>query len=58
FGEFVSGVAELPRIVTQHNINIKPRGGKKGGNTGAVNLVLEATAKTYRYLEEEEGEGG
>lgn len=48
FGEFVSGVAALPRIVTQHNISIKPQG--KDGDF----LVMEATAKTYRYLDDEE----
>lgn len=48
FGEFVSGVAALPRIVTQHNVSIKPQG--KDGSL----LVMEATAKTYRYLDDEE----
>jgi len=47
FGAFISGVAALPRIVTLHNISIKPSN-KRGG------LVMEVTAKTYRYLE---GEG-
>jgi type IV pilus assembly protein PilO len=46
FGEFVSGVAALPRIVTLHDISISRAGGDK--------LVMNATAKTYRYLEEEE----
>jgi type IV pilus assembly protein PilO len=46
-GTFVSGIAALPRIVTLHDINIS-RGGKKGG------LVMQAVAKTYRYLDEEE----
>lgn len=46
FGEFVSGVAALPRIVTQHDIKILPQG------RDADTLVMEATAKTYRYLEE------
>jgi type IV pilus assembly protein PilO len=49
FGDFVSGVATLPRIVTLHNINIKKRG--KGDNSL---LVMDMTAKTYRYLEESE----
>lgn len=49
FGKFVSGVAALSRIVTLHNISIKPRG--KSGE-----LVMDLTAKTYRYLED--GEGG
>ncbi len=48
FGEFVSGVAALPRIVTLHDINISREGGKGDA------LVMEAQAKTYRYLEEEE----
>jgi len=49
FGEFVSGVAGLPRIVTAHNITIARQ--KKGeGNL----LSMSATAKTYRAQEEEE----
>jgi type IV pilus assembly protein PilO len=52
FGNFISGLAALPRIVTIHDIKIK-RGDSKEGNS---DLVLEATAKTYRYLDEEEGE--
>jgi len=53
FGQFVSGLASLPRIVTIHNIVIKPRGsdGGKGADDGAP-LELEATAKTYRYLDD------
>ncbi|MEJ1966157.1 MAG: type 4a pilus biogenesis protein PilO [Gammaproteobacteria bacterium] len=50
FGEFVSGIAALPRIVTLHDIEIKPVGGKSGFDT----LTLDLTAKTYRYLDEEE----
>ena len=49
FGDFVSSVAALPRIVTLHNISIKKRG--KGDN---ALLVMNMTAKTYRYLEESE----
>lgn len=52
-GTFVSGIAALPRIVTLHDIEIRPEG--KG--TGADELVLDVTAKTYRYLEEDEGSG-
>ena len=53
FGNFVSTVAALPRIVTQHDISIVPRnkGGVGGGN---AELVMDMVAKTYRYLEEEE----
>jgi len=45
----VSGIAALPRIVTLHDIDIKP------DNKDAYDqLSLELTAKTYRYLEEDE----
>ena len=50
FGEFISGLAALPRIVTIHNVQIRPQG--KSGDSGQT-LMLEATAKTYRYLDEE-----
>ena len=42
-GEFASGIAALPRIVTLHNIVITPSAGK---------LRMTAIAKTYRYLED------
>lgn len=51
FGEFVSGVAALPRIVTLHDINIS-KSTKKGAKSDA--LIMQANAKTYRYLDEEE----
>ncbi len=51
FGEFVSGLAALPRIVTIHDITIMPA--KKTETGAAENLVMKATAKTYRYLDEE-----
>ena len=49
FGEFLSGVATLPRVVimTMHNITLKPR-----GNTDK--LEMEGTIKTYRYLDPNE----
>jgi type IV pilus assembly protein PilO len=50
-GEFVSGIAALPRIVTIHNINIKAT--TATGQRQSI-LVMEAIAKTYRYLDEEE----
>ena len=46
FGTFISGVSDLPRIVTNHNVKIKPGGDGK--------LVLNTMAKTYRYLDEDE----
>jgi type IV pilus assembly protein PilO len=44
-GAFISGLAALPRIVTIHDVAVTPRA------EGV--LVMTATAKTYRYLEEE-----
>jgi len=51
FGRFVSDVAALPRIVTLHNISIRPTA---GGISGSDTLTMTLTAKTYRYLEDEE----
>ncbi len=51
FGAFVSGIAALPRIVTLHDIEIKPQ----GKDAGFDNLVMDVTAKTYRYIENESG---
>jgi len=48
FGSFVSGVAALPRIVTLHDITISGDKGKSG------HLTMGVTAKTYRYLDENE----
>src|SRR5262245_48309255 len=48
-GNFASGIAALPRIVTLHDIEIVP---PKDGRES--DLVLNVTAKTYRYLDEEE----
>lgn len=47
-GNFVSGIAALPRIVTLHDINIT-----RENPESFDNLSLEVTAKTYRYLDEE-----
>jgi type IV pilus assembly protein PilO len=69
FGQFVSEVAALPRIVTLQDFSIGPlsanqggkklsQDGKKGDKKAAtVNqdmLIMEVTAKTFRYLDEEE----
>ena len=45
-GAFASDVAQLPRIVTLHNMEITPAADRQ--------LVLNAVAKTFRYLDEEE----
>ena len=47
FGTFASEIAALPRIVTLHNISLTPAGKNK-------DMAMTATAKTYRYLEEDE----
>jgi type IV pilus assembly protein PilO len=53
FGNFASGIAALPRIVTLHNLKIRQNSkGKKG--SGDALLVMEATANTYRYLDQDE----
>lgn len=54
FGEFISALAALPRIVTQHDIDITPRAVSGKGKGKDVQLVMKAVAKTYRYLEEDE----
>ncbi|MBK6869317.1 MAG: type 4a pilus biogenesis protein PilO [Burkholderiales bacterium] len=49
-GAFTADVANLPRIVTLNNLAIAPGADKdKPGQ-----LVLEATAKTFRYLDADE----
>jgi type IV pilus assembly protein PilO len=52
FGNFISGVSDLPRIVTNHDIKIRQRDARGG----SAPLVMETTAKTYRYLDEDEEE--
>lgn len=57
FGEFVGGVASLPRVVilTMHDIALRratPRDIGVTSNDGR--LILEGTVKTYRYVDEEE----
>src|SRR6185312_2870308 len=49
FGEFVSGIAALPRIVTLHDIDIKT-----DSKDAYDQLSLELTAKTFRYLDDAE----
>ena len=57
FGEFVSGVASLPRVVilTMHDIALRrATDADVGANAGDGQLILEGTVKTYRYIDEEE----
>ena len=53
FGDFISGVAALPRIVTVGDVSIASKSGKGGDGLLAMNL----TAKTYRYMDEDERGG-
>ena len=45
-GKFASDISQLPRIVTLNNIGVVP-------GAGGV-LSMDAVAKTYRYLDEDE----
>jgi type IV pilus assembly protein PilO len=47
-GSFAADIANLSRIVTLHNLNIS-----SGKDTSGV-LAMEATARTYRYLDQTE----
>ena len=51
FGEFVSGVAALPRVVilTMHDISLRMAPPEYEGR-----LLLEGQVKTYRYIDETE----
>jgi type IV pilus assembly protein PilO len=42
--EFVSGVSAMPRIVTIHDVFIRP-------GEADTDLLMDAVARTYRYLE-------
>ncbi len=57
FGEFVGGVASLPRVVilTMHDIALRRADARDIGVTRSDGrLILEGTVKTYRYIDEEE----
>ena len=49
-GSFAADVANLSRIVTLQNVSIAPVQARDGGST----LAMDATARTYRYLDENE----
>ncbi|MGQ2966050.1 type 4a pilus biogenesis protein PilO [Methylophilus sp.] len=52
-GAFVTEVAKLSRIVTLHNLQVQPMA-KDEKQPHKDILVMEAVAKTYRYLDAEE----
>jgi type IV pilus assembly protein PilO len=55
FGEFVSNVASLPRVVilTMSDISLR-RANARDRNAGDGRLLLEGQVKTYRYIDEAE----
>jgi type IV pilus assembly protein PilO len=48
---FISGIAALPRIVTIHDMKLEPFDEE---DLSSAKLTMTATAKTYRYLQEDE----
>src|SRR5207302_1944344 len=48
-GAFASDVGQLPRIVTLNDVTITAESGK-----GASVLTMDATARTFRYLDDDE----
>lgn len=50
FAEFVSNVASLPRIVTLHDFVIR----RGSSSSNESKLIMDITAKTYRYTAESE----
>ncbi len=51
---FISGVAALPRIVTLHNLKLDIQAKLTEKTKPSGKLQMTATAKTYRYLKEDE----
>jgi len=55
FGKFISDVAAMNRIVTQHDIFIKSSKSSSKNSTQGL-LTLEMTARIYRYIDKKENE--
>jgi type IV pilus assembly protein PilO len=52
---FISGLAALPRIVTISDLKLEPQKKKSSDKAASSKkLIMSATAKTYRYLQEDE----
>jgi type IV pilus assembly protein PilO len=51
-GSFAADIANLSRIVTLHNLTLTVPGGRDTSGSGA--LTMEASARTYRYLDANE----
>ena len=51
---FISGLAALPRIVTISDMKLEPADKAEKDGASSDRLKMSATAKTYRYLQEDE----
>lgn len=51
-GMFATDVSKLPRIVTLHELSIAPL--KNAKKPGEAKLAMDAVAKTYRYMDQDE----
>lgn len=58
FASFVSGVANLPRIVTIHDIAVGDPGRGRGSDDDDGKKTMTLTAKTYWYLDDADEEAG
>jgi len=54
-GKFASDISQLPRIVTLSDISIGTATGNTAAGAAGTNVLsMDATARTYRYLDENE----
>lgn len=53
FGEFVSNIASMPRIVTLHDFTVKRNEGTGKEKSAIHPLILSVEARTYWYIAEE-----
>lgn len=53
-GAFASDIANLSRIVTLHNLTITAPANARDPNANTGTLTMDATARTYRYLDQKE----
>lgn len=53
-GAFAADIANLSRIVTLHNLNITAAAAQPGAGAQQGALGMDATARTYRYLDPSE----
>ncbi len=53
FGQFISSIASMERIVTLENAELSPVGGGGRFDSTPRTLSISATLQTYRYLEQD-----